>query len=216
LLCYPLNASAAMTMAVGDPRPQLACFDAVAARRRVVAVAGADAHSCIRLWKRWRIPFPAMASFFGFMRTHVQLTAPFQHRLGPDRRALLEALAAGRSFVGLDWLAPSNGFDFVAVTGEVVAPMGSAVDGPRVRLRATAPDVPGLTLELLRDGEVVARSSGPSLEFETTAGGAYRCEGWLDGHSPFLSLPVRRPWILSNPIFVGPRYAAAEGASRAP
>lgn len=216
LLCYPLNAAAAMTMVMGEPRPQLAYFDALAARRRVAALGGADAHSCVRVGKRWRLPLPAMSSFFGFMRTHVQLPGPFRRQLEPDRRALFEALASGRSFVGLDWLAPSNGFDFVADAGQGVQPMGAAVSGPRARLRATAPDVPGLTLELYRDGEKVASSSGPSLEFEAIGDGAYRCEAWLEGRSPFLSMPVRRPWIFSNPIFVGSRYAPTKGASGAP
>jgi hypothetical protein len=208
LLCYPVNAPAAMTMVMGEPRAQLATFDEVAARRRVAALGGADAHSCVRIRKRWRIPFPSMASYFGSMRTHVQLPATFQHQLGPDRRALLAALVAGRSFVGLDWLAPTDGFDFIAKSKDAVYPMGAVAPAWPVVLCARAPDVPGLQLELYRDGQLMARSAGPRLEFEVSREGAYRCEGWLQGRSPFLSWPVRRPWLFSNPIFVGARYAA--------
>jgi hypothetical protein len=58
------------------------------------------------------------------------------------------------------------------------------------------------TLTLYRDGTAVATSMGSRLEYQADgAPGAYRVEA---------TLPVRRgggplaPWIVSNPIYVGP------------
>jgi hypothetical protein len=51
---------------------------------------------------------------------------------------------------------------------------------------------------LLNNGNVIAESSGRTLEFPVTQAGNYRVEAWLD------IAGERMLWILSNPIYIAP------------
>lgn len=213
-LLYPFNPTLAMNSLVDEPDRELEFFDRIAAKRRIAGVAGADAHACIRLGRGWNVPLPSMSSFFRFMSTHVLLDKPLAREPVADRAAILAALASGRAYVAWDWIGDPAGFSFQAAgasesAGGPTYAMGSVASRLPVRLRAEAPEMPGLGLKLLRDGETVAAVEGAVLEYTAARDGAYRVEATLDLRSPFFSLPKRQPWILSNPIFVGPRYAPA-------
>ena len=113
-----------------------------------------------------------------------------------DEAAVREALAAGRAYVGFDWMCDPTGFVFQATDGNTVFPMGSEMaltDG--LQLQAEAP-LAG-TFKVIHNGLEVHHSRGRSLEFSVTESGVYRVEVWLN----FPEEP--RIWILSNPVYVG-------------
>src|SRR5690606_34729383 len=110
-----------------------------------------------------------------------------------------QALDAGRAYVAFDWLGDPTGFRYAAFQGETQFPLGSQVawnaEQP-LQLRAAAP-LPGL-LKLVRNGEVIQEVRGRALQHEVSEPGVYRLEVWL------LVAEELRPWILSNPIYIGP------------
>jgi hypothetical protein len=109
-----------------------------------------------------------------------------------------DALRCGRAYVAHEWLAEATGFEFIADAGDIVYEMGDSVElQPGLRLVTRAP-LPGW-FRLIRNGKPLAKAKGASYLFPVQAPGIYRVEVWLevDGEE--------RPWIYSNPIWVGMR-----------
>ncbi len=130
-------------------------------------------------------PYARMARHVG---THVlarELTEP----------AILDALRAGRAFVGFDLLADSTGWQWLAENGAGRAVMGETLDyTPDVRLVARSPLPCRFTV--VKNGESVLQREGRSLEWTPPEPGTYRVEGevWIRGEWI--------PWVYANPIWL--------------
>jgi hypothetical protein len=191
---YGLNHRYALLRGMNSADPMLARWDELLARRDVVGIAGADAHSRIPLTKTRALRFPSYESVFSLQRNHVLLPSPLTGELDSDRRAVLEALRQGRLYLGLDALAPADSISFVAEAG-----------GQRFTMGDTAPPLAGLRLEasgrwpesarasILRDGKRLAEGAGP-LRTEVPGPGVYRLEIHVPG--------AQVPWVIANPIYV--------------
>ena len=138
-------------------------------------------------------PTEAYSAAFRHATTHILAT-----ELTPA--AVLASLKAGHAYVAEDWLCDPTGAAFFAQSYFGVFEMGDTVAhnpliGP-VTISARLP-VPA-TIRLLRDNMVVAEAHDWKLEYTAHDTGAYRLEALLniDGEE--------RPWIFTNPIFVGP------------
>ncbi len=114
--------------------------------------------------------------------------------------AIQASLVAGHAYVAHDWLCDPTGAAFFAQSyfgvfeiGDLVAysPLTGAVT---ISARLPVP----ATIRLLRDNMVVAESHDWKLDYIVRDVGAYRLEASLaiDGEE--------RPWIVTNPITVGP------------
>lgn len=107
--------------------------------------------------------------------------------------SILEALRAGRAFVGFDALADSTGFVWQAenTSGRVV--MGQSLAfAPGTILTAAAPNF--CRFRLLRNGELLFEHQGSRLEWQAPGPGRYRVEAQLHIAGEWI------PWIFSNPI----------------
>jgi hypothetical protein len=210
---YLLNPRHALLGSLTPPEATLRRWERLLAERDVAGVAGADAHSRVALSKGLALRFPAYAALFALARNYVLLDAPLAGDAARDAAALLRALGAGRSYVGLDAIAPADGFSFVAEAGGARAAMGESLPpqpAPRLRVRARAPL--GARARLFRDGEPLGESgpSGPAgLEYvrDAPGPGVYRVEVRVPGRDV--------PWILSNPIYVFDEAAQAARRERA-
>jgi hypothetical protein len=112
-----------------------------------------------------------------------------------SRKAVWEALAAGRAFVAFDWLADASGFDFSAQSATGRHDMGSRLPfAAGLRLHAQAP-LP-VQWKLLRNGKVISETTGRTLSIPAGSPGNYRVEAWLKIAGENMI------WILSNPIYV--------------
>jgi hypothetical protein len=170
--------------------------------RRVVAVAGNDAHANVGLGLRkldgeslFEIKLDPYERSFRVVRTHALV--PRDRPLTEE--TLMEALAAGRAYVAFDLLADATGFRLTASDGSRRVSMGDeiALGAGGVRLRAAAPVASRIVL--LRDGAEVGEKEGTSAEWDVAERGVYRVECYL----PQLPEPLSRtPWIISNPIYV--------------
>jgi hypothetical protein len=177
------------------PERNLRGWDALLARRPVVAIGGVDAHQ-IGLRVAGRVPLRLMSyrRSFSHLRTHVLLDRARRGDTAADRDAVYAALRAGRCYLALDSLEPANGFAF-GVGGAEAVPMGGEsqwAEGQMLEARVPRP----AELTLLRDGEPVARSHGTILEHAVARPGTYRLEARLHAHGAW------RTWILSNPVYL--------------
>ncbi len=202
-LLYSANSRYALLQSLTPPDAALERWDALLARRNVSALAGADAHSRLPLLKGLGLRFPSYESLFGLFRNHVLLDAPLSGDVVSDGRALIESLSRGRSYIGLDALAPAGSFLFEAEAAGRRYGMGDTVPlAARPRLRAGGRVPRGARVNLFRDGRLAAAAEG-SVEATADRPGVYRVEVSVPGW------PV--PWVISNPIYV---FDAETAASR--
>jgi hypothetical protein len=169
------------------PERNVAEWDRLCQRRRVVGIAGIDAHQ-VGIRVRGSVPLRLMsyARSFRYLRTHVLCEEPPTGELEHDREQVFSALRSGRCYMSLDSLAPPRGFSFAA--GET--PMGAEVEFDGQTLRASTPRP--AHLRLVRNGEPIAETDGSELEQQAAEPGVYRIEARLRD----------RTWILSNPIYL--------------
>ncbi len=192
---YRLNPGYALLRSLSPPDEALRRWDEMLARRDVVGLTGSDAHSRLSLTKTRALRFPSYEALFSQSRDHLLLDRPLTGDAAADRAAVLDALRRGRFYVGLDALAPADGFRFTLeggpgerwTMGDHVTPRGGlrAVSGGRV------PE--GTRLVLLRDGRVVGEEE-EALEIALPGPGVYRVEARVPGW------PV--PWVITNPVYV--------------
>jgi PHP domain len=174
------------------PARNLAAWDALCARRPVVAIGGIDAHQIgVRVAGRVPLRLMSYARSFRHLRTHVLLDEPPSGDGARDRAALYAALGAGRCYLAIDSIAPARGFAFWSDA----APMGAeAPFSAGVALHARVPRPAALAL--VRDGEPVARADGVALDHVAREPGVYRVEARLTAHGR------ARTWIVSNPVYL--------------
>ena len=154
-------------------------------RGLLTAVGGHDAHANLRVLGSLGWVIGNYEEVFRVMSTHVLAT-------GRDEAAIIDALRQGRTYVVFDLWRDGSGFAFWAEDGEDVREMGSVVSsGATLRVQSPVP----AEIFLLRNGEVVASTSGEELRFEDPEPGVYRVEVQLDDD----------PWIVSSAIRVGDR-----------
>jgi hypothetical protein len=206
---YRLNAGYALLQGLKPPGEVLRRWDEMLARRDVVGLAAADAHSRLHLTRKWSVRFPSYEALFSQSRDHLLLERPLSGDAAADRAAVLDALRRGRFYLGLDGLAPAEDFRFTVEAGSGERwTMGDHV-APRAGLRARAGGrVPkGTRIVLLRDGRE-AGESAESLDVALPGPGVYRVEARVPGW------PV--PWVVTNPVYVhdeGEREARARAAA---
>jgi hypothetical protein len=180
----------------GPFRSTLRKWDELLAKGEHISVIGAaDAHGrTYSLGPLSRQLFP-YAYLFRCVNTHVLTDRPLNGDITHDKALIYNGLRAGRTWVGYDLPASTAGFRFRARSGTSEAVMGEEL----IRTGATAFEVQvpraGST-RLIRDGEVVARSSRRTLEHVTAQAGAYRVEVFRRFRLE------RRGWIFSSPIYV--------------
>lgn len=164
--------------------------------KRVVAVAGSDAHALhAHAGPLRRVLFP-YTWHFRAVNTHLLLDAPLEGQVPVDRKRIYQALKQGRAFLANDWFIPARGFRFTAEGRAGTATMGESLplDGG-VTLKFRLPQ--RAEVRLVRAGETVHTWHHDEVGACTvTQPGAYRLEvyrrfGWR-----------RRVWILSNPIYL--------------
>ena len=202
ILHYPFRPSEAIASLFDRPIEALDRWDTMTQGRRVVALAGADAH--VRPF-----PIPSYEQVFRSFGIRVQLETSFSGDPERDAALLLSSIKQGRVYTAIDALAQPERFRFEVESETSATQPGRIVSVGDPRTVVLEADLPqGGELRLFKDGTLIAQTTQPSLRFQTGIQSAiYRAEVVL---SPMPnSLPI--PWILSNPIYVGePREAKTD------
>jgi hypothetical protein len=206
LLEFLLRGPESLASLFGRPDMTLARFDALTRQRRVVTLAGADAHA--RLGFRnttdpyqegMALKMPSYESVFRTFAIRTELDRPLTGRAAADALAVRGALAAGHVYTAIDALATPPAFRFVARSGSFSAREGDdLVLGGPVDLEAGAND-PAATVVLFENGRRVAEGLSEVRYRAPERPAVFRVEVGLanaPGRPPI-------PWIVSNPIYVG-------------
>ena len=209
LLTYPFRRAPTLATLLDRPDELMTQWDALLKERPVVAVAAADAHARLgpgedpyRRGLSLHVP-----SYEQVFRT-MSVSIPDRKLSGEavdDARIVFEAIRNGRVYSSIDALATPALISFTASSGSHTVGIGDRLqpNGPvTLRVHTNAPE--GATITLVSDGKPVANGGPSALEYEAQAVPAtYRVEVNIPG-APGMA-PV--PWILTNPIYVGPHSA---------
>jgi hypothetical protein len=215
LFTYWVRPGETMASLFDRPVRTLERWDSLGVTRPVVAIAGHDVHARIPLSGQSEVGegrtlgLPSYESAFRTLSQAVILEAPLRRTAefaASDAGAILGALRRGATYTVIDGLAGPAYLDFhvVVLDGKGVR-MGESLEtgGLRQYVAIVKPAVPGAITVLFRDGHEVARAiDGRSLHAPGLGDtrGSYRVEVRLP-RAPGTP-PV--PWIVSNPIYVGP------------
>ncbi len=207
LLAYPFRPVESLARILDRSDVTLRRWDALTQRRRVVAVAGADAHARISpsrdpasAWSRLALPVPGYEQMFRAFSTSLPALS-LTGNAAADAASVINEIRSGRLYSVVDSLASPATFTFTGASGSERATMGEplALNGP-VTLTVGVNAPANATLSLYVNGEETARGAGSHLTYTAGATPAvYRVEVALPGTAG--ETPV--PWIVSNPIYVG-------------
>lgn len=214
-LAYFLRAGPALATLLDRPAT-LDRWSALTRRRRVVALAAADAHGGVgrRVEDPGRslagtVGIPGYEASFRAFTNRVVLERPLSGNAAADARAVYGALREGRVFTSIDAIAGPALLDFWVEAASERAPMGAALaEDFDATIFAKALLPPGGQLRLLRDGRVIASGGADLRHVLTGATGAYR----IEAHVPGAPGSPAVPWLVSNPIYFGADAAGAIGA----
>jgi hypothetical protein len=104
------------------------------------------------------------------------------------KNAVLGALKKARCFISNYRWGDARGFNFHAVSDSGVFRMGDNASGKNLVFKVKLPKP--AKISLLRNGKIVASSTGVELSYEAVEKGAYRVEVRIKNN----------PWIYSNHI----------------
>jgi len=207
LLVYRFRPAETLGRLLDRPDAVMTRWDALTRRRRVVAVAGSDAHARVALRgapdpydgsAALRLPgYEQVFRAFSIVVPRLRLSGDAAH----DAVLVVNEIRAGHVFSSIDALASPASMTFTATSGDRNASGGDILplDGPvSIRVASNAPA--HSRISLVKDGRSIASSTDAVLEFTAPAEPAvYRAEISLD-HAPGTP-PV--PWIVTNPIYAG-------------
>jgi hypothetical protein len=168
--------------------------------RRVVLTAGSDAHGAVALRgltsQDARLPFPSYESSFRALSVRVTPDRPLSGNASIDAAIVERAIRAGHLYIATDGVASPPSLQFTATNERGTAAQGDEIPigGPiALRVRTNAPD--GFSTVVYKDEAVWATDR--RRDFTVSGGngpGVFRLEVRSD-----------RPWLYSNPIYVGER-----------
>jgi hypothetical protein len=211
LATYAIRPAETMARLLGGTALRLDRWQAIGLSRRVVILAGADAHANLALGNgdpienRFSLPLPGYEASFRTMSVHARLDGPLTGNPTTDAKIVMHALRAGHAYVAIDGLATRPSFEFRATNGEETVGQGDelALAGP-VTLHVKSNAHPSYTTVVWHGNNQVASFNGKT-DFSQAVDqpGVYRVE---------ISAPSKdepKPWLISNPIYVGGTHAAS-------
>jgi len=178
----------------------------LAAGRRVVAIAGIDAHARID-WQgdgadpSRALALPGYEPSFETLSVHITPDGPFTGSAQADAAGLLRAIRNGHLYAAVDGFATPPSFEFSATNDRGTVHEGDVLTtgGPvTLRVRSNAP--PSFTATVWNGATVMsADHHEPAFTLTAPAGpGVYRVEIRAPGKAHAAS------WLRSNPIYVRP------------
>jgi hypothetical protein len=209
LFTYPVRRAESVATLLDRPTDVLRQWDTLTRQRRVVALAGADAHARVGLRTVGEpydnnnsnsIHIPSYEDSFRMFSISLPQAMLVGNPLA-DANAVIAAIRAGHVYSTLDAVGGAAAMSFTAASENAKATAGDELlAASPVVLRAEVQAPADAHIVLMKNGEPAARAAGAMLEHTTgPERAAYRIEVNLPGAPG--QPPV--PWIVSNPIYVG-------------
>jgi hypothetical protein len=202
LLGYPLRPPEVLTSLI-EPTAVLTEWEALARTRRVITIAGADAHARLGLrggdpeTARFALPLPGYEASFRAMSIHVRTDRPLSGNAADDAVVLMRGIRNGHLYTAIDGVARPPAFEFTGSNALGTVRGGDVIGvGGGLTLRVESNAAPGFTT-IVREGtrtlSTMAGTQDLSVHVpEASSAGVYWAE-IADG---------TRSWIRSNPIYV--------------
>jgi hypothetical protein len=183
---------------IRGPFPKtMAIWDGMlAAGLRVAGIGSSDAHGTVHsAGPLRRVVFP-YGYLFGTVNTHLLIPRPFSYEAKADSALVVDALRAGRGWVGYDLSRSTRGFQYYAESAQGHAEMGGEMPWRETPvLQAVLPSP--ATIRLIRAGSgTVWQGKADRMAYQVIGPGAYRMEVWRVFRGRL------RGWIFSNPIYI--------------
>lgn len=231
LIDYPFRPAEVMASLV-PPSGAVDEWEAHTRRRRVVAIAGSDAHARIRIAGsdpgdlprtlpsrpdviegRFALPFPGYEPSFRLLSIHVKLDRPLTGNAAADAPLLMRAIRAGHLYTAVDAVATPPSLEFTATNDRGTVNEGDELGaGEPVTLRVRTNAPPSFSTRVWR-GSTVLTGDRHDQEFIVGTTGepaVYWVEILATGR------PNPLTWIRSNPIYVRGAQPAPRPEPRAP
>ena len=218
LIDYPLRPTEVITSLV-QSSGAVTNWEAATERRRVVAIAGADAHSKLAPRSadpgdsRYVLSLPSYESSFRVLSIHVRPERPLSGDAAADARMLMRAIRTGHLYTAVDGVATPASFEFTGTNEHGTVREGDelGVGGPvTLHVHSNAP--PGFTSTVWR-GKQVLSTNHHEQDFTVNAP-AEPAVYWVEIRAT--GLPTDVTWIRSNPIYVRGAEPAGKSVARSP
>jgi hypothetical protein len=206
LVHYPLRPAATIAGLI-EETGDLSGWDALATRRRIVVLAGADAHAKVGFRQsdpgdnRYSLPFPAYESSFRALSIHVETARELTGDAATDAALVFTAIRQGHAYTAVDGIATPASFEFTASNRlGTVREGGQLGIGGAVTLRARSNAPPGFATIISDGSRPLVTASLPDASVVAPEGpGIF----WAEVRAPAGPGNAARPWVVSNPIYVG-------------
>jgi hypothetical protein len=194
-----------------QPTAALEKWAVLAGQRRIVTIAGADAHAKLTLRgadpgeSRFALPFPGYEPSFRVMSVHVRVDVAMTGQAAADAAVLMRAIRNGHLYTAVDGLATPPSFVLSATNALGTVHEGDVLGlGGPVLLRVQS-NAPAGFVTIVHDGTRVIATVRDTQDHVVHAG-----EGpavyWAEIVSPVGLPPVT--WIRSNPVYIRQRDAS--------
>ncbi len=194
-------------------------WEALTQRRRVVGLAGVDAHANLALRtvdpsdNGYWLPLPSYEASFRTLSVHVRPERPLSGDAAADAAVLMRALREGHLYTAIDGLASPATFEFTATNTHGTVHEGNELGagGPvTLRVRSNAP--PEFTTTIWKDGSMLTTDHhDQDFTFQTSdAPAVYRADIGAVTSSGTIA------WITSNPIYIRAAQPGARPPTRPP
>jgi len=148
LAAYPFRAPETITRLLGETDLGADRWESFAHKRRVVLLAGADAHANLQLTNGdpgdggFALPIPGYQTSFRVMSVHVRPDRPLTGEAMRDATTVMQAIRRGHAYVAIDGRATPPAFQFTAANARGAAGAGDALESGgsvTLRIRSNAP-----------------------------------------------------------------------------
>jgi len=219
LVDYPFRPGEAIAHLMAGTTNALDRWEALTRRRRVVGLAGADAHAKLALGSvdpgdnGYSLPLPSYDASFRTLSVHARPERSLSGDAAADAAVLMRALRAGHLYTAIDGLASPASFEFTATNTHGMVDEGNelGLGGPvTLRVRSDAP--PEFTTTIWKGASILTTDRhDQDFTFQSSdAPAVYRVE--IRAATPSGGIA----WITSNPIYVRATEPGANPPTRPP
>ena len=218
LVDYPFRPAEVMASLI-QPTRALDRWEAIAEQRRLISIAGADAHAKLAPRNadpgdsRYVLPFPSYESSFRVLSVHVSPGEPLTGAAPADAARLMRAIRAGHLYTAIDGIATPPSFEFTATNARGTVAQGEEISAAGPLLLHVRSNAPAAFTTVVHEGTRTLASNRDAQDLTVHASsrpGVYWVEILSTGR------PHPTTWVRSNAIYVRGEPPASSAAARAP
>jgi hypothetical protein len=201
---YPIRPAETVASLTTPPDQTMTHWNALVLRRKIVGLAGDDAHAKLEFRNspsgdnRYSAPIPSYDASLRTLSVHLTPEHPFSGNAADDGAVVMRAIRGGHLYIAMDAIASPPSFEFTATNSLGTAREGDelAVGGPvTLHVRSNAPA--GFTTIVWRGRQMLATEQ--RNEF-TVPGGQNPAVYRVEIRSTEATRQIT--WLFSNPIYV--------------